>query len=183
MRTFVGLFVPIGALLIVAACQSSKPIAPPGPPLRTSVAINEIMASMVEPSADALWNAVATNVTGAGADEKAPKSDKDWAELRGKALMLVEAMNLIVVDGRKVAPAGTKSANPGAELEPAQIEALLAQDRHAFVDLAHNLQDTGLSALKAIEARDPEKLSDAGGDIDAACEKCHLEYWYPNKKA
>jgi hypothetical protein len=91
-------------------------------------------------------------------------------------------MNLVVVDGRKVAPPCTKSANPGAELEPAQIEDLLAQDRKSFVDLAHNLQDTGVAALKAIDARNAEELWNTGGDIDAACEKCHLKYWYPNKK-
>ena len=37
-------------------------------------------------------------------------------------------------------------------------------------------------ALKAIDAKDTEGLSSAGGDIDMACESCHTKYWYPNKK-
>jgi hypothetical protein len=27
-----------------------------------------------------------------------------------------------------------------------------------------------------------EGLSNAGGDIDEACESCHLTYWYPNER-
>jgi len=50
-------------------------------------------------------------------------------------------------------------------------------------DCAHELQDTGVAALKAIDAKDTEALSSAGGDIDMACETCHTKYWYPNKKA
>ena len=50
-------------------------------------------------------------------------------------------------------------------------------------EIAYGLQDAGAEALKAIEAKDAEGLSNAGGDIDAACESCHVKYWYPNKKA
>jgi len=50
--------------------------------------------------------------------------------------------------------------------------------RHRY----NGLQDAGSAALKAIEARDAEALSNAGETIDAACEHCHLKYWYPNQK-
>jgi hypothetical protein len=36
-----------------------------------------------------------------------------------------------------------------------------------------------LQALEAIDAKDAKRLLDVGGDIDAACEACHLVYWYP----
>ena len=31
--------------------------------------------------------------------------------------------------------------------------------------------------------RNPNGLLAAGGDLDEACEACHLEYWYPGQKA
>jgi hypothetical protein len=39
-----------------------------------------------------------------------------------------------------------------------------------------------MQAFAAIEAKDAEKLLDVGNAIDEACEKCHLQYWYPNEK-
>ena len=89
----------------------------------------------------------------------------------------------VTMPGRHMAPAGTKSDNPGSELEPEQIEALVTQDHQAFTKFAFSLQDTAIAALKAIDAKDTEALSSAGGDIDMACESCHTKYWYPNKKA
>lgn len=43
-------------------------------------------------------------------------------------------------------------------------------DRPAFVKLSQALQDAGILALKAIDAKDTEALIDAGGHIDEACE-------------
>ncbi len=39
-----------------------------------------------------------------------------------------------------------------------------------------------MEALRAIDARKLDGISDAGGTIDAACEGCHLQFWYPNEK-
>jgi hypothetical protein len=36
-------------------------------------------------------------------------------------------------------------------------------------------------ALQAIEAKDKDKLLEAGDAIDRACENCHLKYWYAKK--
>jgi hypothetical protein len=38
---------------------------------------------------------------------------------------------------------------------------------------------TRTSPLDAIDAKDPQRLFDVGGEIDEACEACHLVYWYP----
>jgi cytochrome c556 len=50
------------------------------------------------------------------------------------------------------------------------------------VQFAHGLHSTATQALEAIDRRDSEALLQAGGEIDAACEACHLTYWYPNQK-
>jgi hypothetical protein len=182
MRSFAGFLSVTATVLVITACKSQAPAPPPAPAFDTALSVKDVMKSMVEPSADTLWNAVATNVTTTGTDVKTPQNEKEWANVRHEALVLTEAMNLVVMPGGHMAPAGTKSDNPGSELEPEQIEALVSQDRDTFVKLAHALQDTSLAALKAIDARDSEALSSAGGDIDMACESCHTRYWYPNKK-
>jgi hypothetical protein len=33
--------------------------------------------------------------------------------------------------------------------------------------------------LDAIDAKDSARLFEVGGEIDEACEACHLVYWYP----
>ena len=74
-----------------------------------------------------------------------------------------------------------QTADPRVELPPDQIEALINQDRASFANLAHGLYDSVLPALQAIEAKDKDKLLEAGDAIDRACESCHLKYWYAKR--
>jgi hypothetical protein len=71
------------------------------------------------------------------------------------------------------------SAIPGIE-SPENIQKAIDIDRASFVGAAMRLRDAGIMALKAIEQRNPQRLIEAGGDLDAACEACHLKYWYPH---
>jgi hypothetical protein len=64
-------------------------------------------------------------------------------------------------------------------LPPYQIEKRIAQDPESWVKFAHAMHDSVMPALKAIDAKDPMALSDAGGAIDQACENCHLKFFYP----
>jgi cytochrome c556 len=109
-------------------------------------------------------------------------TDEDWAKLRSTAVTLAESANLLIVQGRRVAPPGTKSENPDAELQPEQMQALIAKNRPAFVAHAHVLHEAAMEALRAVDARKLDGISDAGGTIDAACEGCHLQFWYPNQQ-
>ena len=88
--------------------------------------------------------------------------------------------NLLLVPGRRVAKPEEK-ADPRIELPPEHIEALINQDRASFTRMAHDLYDSVLPALQAIEAKDKDKLLDAGDAIDRACENCHIKYWYAKR--
>jgi hypothetical protein len=151
----------------------------PTPALRM-LSIGEIMESIVEPPADELWGSVATVVTAQGTDERQPKTDEEWQKVRHDAVSIIEAMNLITMEGRHAAREGSKSENPGIELEPAEIEKLIADDRPALFKLANALQGATSDALRSIDKKDPEGLLTAGEKMDNACENCHLKYWYPN---
>jgi hypothetical protein len=181
MRRFSWLVLVSMSVFIVVACNRPQP--PPAAPapssFRPTATIKDIMDSMVDPSADILWESVATIVSAKGTEERRPRTDEDWANVRRAAIRLIEGPNLLVMDGRHVAKPGEKSENPGIELEPQQMEDLINKDRESFIKLAHALQDAGAQALSAIDKKNAEGLLDAGETIDTACENCHLKYWYP----
>jgi hypothetical protein len=177
MRAFHWLFLVGASLLVAAAC--SRPSTQRESPFRPTSTIKDLMDSMVDPSADVLWDSVATIVSASGTEEKAPRTDEDWAKVRHSAITLVEATNLLLMDGRRVARPGEKAENPKVELGPEEIEAVIGQDRQAFINFAHALNDAAMAALKGIDAKDVKGLFNAGEAIDTACENCHLKYWYP----
>jgi hypothetical protein len=164
-----------------AACADDA--APPPSDFRTTAAIEEVMRYIVDPAADAIWEAVVVEVTERGTVEKVPTSDEDWATLRRHAMTLIEATNLLLMEGRPVAVPGSRSEMPGVDLEPEQIEALLAADRPAWNGFVGALHASGTVVLDAIDRRDVEALLVAGDGLDLACENCHLRYWYPGLPA
>ena len=171
-----------GCVALGLSSGSSSAAEPDANGFTTDITVIEIMASIVMPSAQALWDAVGVDVTAQGQIEKKPQNDEEWAALRAQAVTLAEATNLLVVPGRHAAPPGTKSENPDSELEPAQIEALLKKDRPSWVAHTAVLHATAMQAIAAIDARNIDQISEVGGAIDEACEGCHLQFWYPNQK-
>jgi len=141
--------------------------------------IVEIMDSMVMSTASVLWNAVGVSVTANGVEETVPETDEDWAALRYAAVTMAEATNSILIPGRHAAPADMERDPADTSLTPAQIEARIQQNWATWVGLAHALDAAALEAIQAIDARDVDMLSEVGGTIDAACESCHLQFWYP----
>lgn len=168
------------SLLIVAAC--SRPAPEAESPLRPVATVKDIMDSMVDPAADFIWDSVAYTVNFAGIDDKQPRTDDEWTMVRHSAIALVEATNLLVMDGRHIAKPGEKAENADVELSPEQIETLVSRDRDAWVKLAHGLHDASLAAVAAADAKSVQGILDAGEKIDEACEQCHLKYWYPKSK-
>jgi hypothetical protein len=173
-------------MLALAACSASKPAAQaqpaPDAEYRTTATIKDIMDSIVDPGSDYIWDSVETVVSAKGVEEKYPRTDEEWKEVRRHAIMLLEATNLLQIPGRHVAKAGEKADDPKVELSPEQIEAEIAKDRMSWINYTHGLHDATMAAFKAIEAKDKDGLLDAGDGIDNACEKCHLQYWYPNER-
>src|SRR5262249_22084883 len=143
--------------------------------------IKDIMDALVDPSADELWESVATTVDAKGMHERLPRTDDDWKQVRRSAIRLVEASNLLLISPRHVAKPGEKSENPGIELEPEQMEVLVNQDKQTFYERAGKLHDAAMVMLKAIDEKNAEALLDSGDQLDQACENCHLKYWYPNE--
>jgi hypothetical protein len=167
-------------LVLGSACRPPEP-APPAATYLPTATIKDLMTAIIDPSANVVWNAVATVQTLEGTEERAPRTAEEWEEVRAGALRLAESANLLLMPGRKVARPHEKSATPGVELEPVEIEALIAKDPAKFEGLARLLHSTTLETLKAIDARDPQALTAAGEHVNVVCETCHQEFWYPNQ--
>ena len=114
------------------------------------------MLSVIDPAADAIWESVATIVTHDGVEERRPRTDEDWEALRHEAVRLVEATNLMLMMDRDVARPGFRSENPGIELEPEEVQALIDEDPETWEQGVADLYQVAASMLSAVENRDAE---------------------------
>jgi hypothetical protein len=172
----------VAILAFLATGCGKAPSSQLAPQLLRPAYIKDIMDSMVDPSGEFVFQSVQQISDEHGVREKAPQTDADWEAVRERLVVLLEAPNLVVMPGRKVAPPDVKSQNPGIELEPAQIQKLIDDDRPAFIRRARGLQDAATVAMKAVDAKNKDALFQAEDGIDKACESCHLHFWYPNDK-
>ena len=189
----------------VGSCQSNQPApAAPAvdqPPYTTTATVKDIMLHIIDPAWRAaqrpappapstrmsvsrlsMGDSVATVIDKGGIHETMPKTDEEWFKVRSGLIMMIEGSNLLMIPGRKVARPGEKSETPGVELEPSEMDELIAKDRKAWDDRAKALHDIAQSVLEVVDKRDAQKLFDVGEDIDKACENCHRQYWYPNEQ-
>ncbi len=178
----------LGAFL-TSSC--SPPAAPPPPApqfwggdMKPVVSVKELMRDVLDPLSDNIFLAVASEVTAKGTVDHMPKTDEDWAKVRTGAVGLAEASYLLKVP-RPFAPAGDENNSTGPdapELSPAQIKAKLEKDPVLWQAKIEALRNVGLEVMEIVKKKDTKALFDAGEDLDAACENCHLEFWYPGQK-
>jgi hypothetical protein len=178
---------PCSAIVVAALIYSCAPVSAPivqtdpaQTPFLPTATIQDLMDGMIDPAADFIWDSVGTVITAAGTEERRPRSDAGWKELRRRAVTLVEATNLLVIPGRHVSNEAFASAGPGV-LSSDEIERKLTEERPGFNSFALSLREIALKELAAIDHRDVAALSDAGEVMDGVCEACHVAHWYPHE--
>lgn len=118
----------------------------------TAVAdVRELMASILDPSTDVIWDAVGTIITVAGTEERMPKNDEEWAAVRRAAVIVAESGNLLLMPGR-------------------------VPDDPDWTKMSQALIEVGSRAIKAAEAKDKDALFSAGGEIYVVCSACHAKF-------
>ena len=147
MKTFLPLLTFSAALL--ASC--SQPPAPVAPGYNTTLNMKQVMEWVVDPAADAVWESVAIIITDKGENQKAPKTDEEWAKVRSGAATLVEAGNLLMLPAR-------------------------AREDKRWAASAKRLSDAGRVAFNAAEKKDVAALFDSGATIYNACSACHADF-------
>ena len=152
------------------------------PPFANDLTIKDLMLNVVDTNADIVWLSVTTVASDKGLVETRPTTDEEWTRVKGAAITLAEAANLLMIPGRKTAPDDHKSEVPGIELEGHEMDALIAKDPQAFYQHARDLYAAAMLAAQAADKKDADKVFEVGEAIEHACEGCHRAYWYPNEK-
>ena len=123
-----------------------------GVQLSPATGVREIMATMVDPAANFIWQSVSTIVTDKGVEEKFPRDDGEWTELRQAATLLAEGGSLLTKDRQR--------AGDSEWLKWSQ----------AIVDAAN-------TTLKAVESKNADRVLEVGDEIYNTCVGCHGGYW------
>lgn len=111
------------------------------------ISINEVMASLINHSADPIWVAAWRN----------PQNDDDWRELEHLARQLQVGGALLTIPGTGPADR-TWTDNP---------------EWRAY---ARQLSDSAARAVNAARAKDVGLISRAGDEIVDICESCHIDF-------
>jgi hypothetical protein len=149
------------------------------------VSVKELMRDMIDPTADNIFDAVWWDETAKGLVEHRPTSEQDWEKVRIGGVTIVEGIELLKMP-RALAPAGDVNNSVGlhaSELSPTAIRAKIDKDPVLWLAKIQALRNVGLEILDVVKKKDVDGLWQAGGDLEDACEACHLEYWYPGDKA
>ncbi|GGD47565.1 hypothetical protein GRI62_08640 [Erythrobacter arachoides] len=136
--------------LALAACSGPAPDLPYGPP-------QQLMAAHVEPYAQTYWQSVKfeSELMPDGTVENReyePDSDAEWEEVRAAAAHLREMSDVLE------SPAYAEGRGP------------------AWMTYAAGLGEAALAAEQAAQARDPDAVFTAGGNLYNVCRACHQTY-------
>ncbi len=143
-----------GSVLIVAllltGCGAPEP--PPGPPLDMRHDTRDLMAGMIDASADALWDAVGTVLDEEGETYWEPETEEEWLAVTGAAMTLMESGNLLMIGTRK-------------------------RDDEGWIEYSQQMIDASAIALDAAQRRDSQAIFDVGEIVYNSCNNCHSLYW------
>ena len=157
----------LATLMLLSACtqqpaaQLLADAASAASPIKPYATLQELMEYVVDASADGIWESSGFVSDAKGVRDLSPTNDKQWLALRGKVITLIEAANLVMVEGRQVSRAGFSHIEPGNLLSSKEVEEAIAKDRTTFVGFAQALQQVGIQTLKPSTSvmRTPFQLS------------------------
>lgn len=142
-------WLPLLVHLLSSACSS--PPGPPAPPFETTVPVKDLMANVMDPAADRVWESVGTIITKEGTFERAPQTDEEWGDVRAAAILVAETGNLLLLPQRS---AGSEE----------------------WVKLSQAMMVQAKRVMKAAEAKDRQAVFDTGADLYDSCVNCHKRF-------
>jgi cytochrome c553 len=139
MRILVAVLVT-GVTFFAVVSLAQEPAQSPAPFQRVGT-MSQLMIDIIYPTSDAVFYI----------DRQPPKTEKEWNDFRGQALMLAESGNLLMMEGR-------------------------ARDQDQWMKDAKLLVDVGAAAVKAARAKDVDAILALNDQLYAACVTCHEQY-------
>ena len=130
----------------------ANPIPPILAPGRVLLGTKDVMRHIVNPAAEAFWARSGEVDDEAGAHDRISKDEENWKITLDSAAQLVEAGNLLQMEGR-------------------------ARDANGpWMKYAIQLTNAGLAGMTAAQAKNHDKTNDAGSAMYDACFQCHGRY-------
>ena len=130
-----------------AAARSTSDDAP----YDTKLPLAEFMPHVMQHAGDGVWKWQGYVSDKNGSRSLFPKNEKEWEEAESGALSLAQITNVLLIPGRRVP-------------DPNWDKAVLSVRRVA------------LKAASAAEKHDEEAFFAAGGELDEACDECHVRF-------
>lgn len=146
--------IPVLAALLLTGCSDEEGTdsgASGETAYNMTLDMQQIMALVLEPAADVLWDSGGWVLDAAGYEELYPTTDEGWDFVRSQAAVIVETGNMLALPGR-------------------------APDNDAWMVYSQGLSEAGVMAMEAAEARDEEAFFQAGAQLYSVCTACHQGY-------
>jgi cytochrome c556 len=128
-------------LLAAGAALSAGQTTDSGATTHVVGSMSDLMVKIIYPTSDAIFYITT----------RTPKTDAEWNDLEGKALMLAESANLLTMPGR-------------------------ARDQDRWLKDTALLLDAGTAAFRAARRRDVEALAGLNQALYTSCVTCHQDY-------
>jgi len=134
-------------IVCLAGCGGGKAAAP----IKAVATREEVMHHLVIPNAQIVWGAVGSTSTLQGVEEKQPKTDDEWFNIESSATTIMEAGNLLMMEGR-------------------------ALDSGKWMEWSKAMRESADSVRQAAKKHDAAALFEKGGDMFESCQGCHFAY-------
>jgi hypothetical protein len=121
------------------------------PPFKPVVDTKTLMNSVIEKQANVVWESVATIETVNGTEDRRPRTEQEWTNVRDAAVTITESANLLMMVPR-------------------------AQDGGEWMQAAAGLIAQGERMIAAIDRKSTQDVFDVGSDLYDACVRCHRQY-------
>jgi hypothetical protein len=157
MRTTYGLLTVslllfvFGIWFVLAGARGAASGPPAVPPVAT---VLEIMDGIVSPAAGVVYGSVSTVVTREGTQETRPKDDREWKRVAGNAASLIEAAQLLQVEGR-------------------------AREGEDWAAISKAMGDAAAEVRAAAEKKDADGILAGGERLNNSCDNCHRKFQIP----
>ncbi len=117
----------------------------------TSLSVPDLMAMVIEPAADVLWDNAGWVESSAGYEELYPTTDEGWEFVISQAALVAETGNMLALPGR-------------------------AMDDEAWMVYSEGMVEAGKMAMDAARRRHQEDFFQAGAQLYSVCRACHQSY-------
>ena len=120
-------------------------------PYYTKLPLSEFMPHVMQYAGDGIWKRQGYIMDKTGEHSLFPKNDEEWEAAESGARTLAEVTNVLLIPGRRV---------PDPEWDKA----------------VEGVRRVALKAADAAEKHDKDGIFAAGGELDEACDACHVRF-------